>query len=422
MRRTGRDRRRRPRRARDEPSPHRGRRRPRRARTRSRWRTRGARAVGLAPPAHTELDDGAPGLPLRRRRSRRLHDRAATWSSSSTATAGTSMPPVRTGVDGRVGAPHRRRLRRAHRSRALAVRCRRGRDGRVERSTRPGARRRPAAAASTSSRRWSTGDPAQLAGDGRVLVVGASASGVQIADELRRGRTRRHDRRRRARPAAALLPGPRHLLVARPDRATRRALRRGGRHRARPPARLGAARRERRPARPRPQRAPATAACRSSVASWRSVAPRRQCSGSLANLAKNADLKQARLLRRIDEFVNEHGLADEVGPATEAPPTRLGNPPTELDLRRVLDRDLGDRVPTDVLVVDRGRVRPPGPGGPRRWCRGAPGSLPARSAVPAAPALEPHRRPRGGRRGSLRAPARLPGSAGAESRRALAVP
>ena len=59
-----------------------------------------------------------------------------------------------------------------------------------------------------------------------------------------------------------------------------------------------------------------------------------QCSGSLANLAKNADLKQARLLRRIDEFVEDQGLVDEVGPATGASPTRLGNPPTELDLGR----------------------------------------------------------------------------------------
>jgi putative flavoprotein involved in K+ transport len=60
-----------------------------------------------------------------------------------------------------------------------------------------------------------------------------------------------------------------------------------------------------------------------------------QCSGSLANLMKNADLKQARLLRRVDEFVDEQGLADEVGPATEASPTELGTPGTELDLRGI---------------------------------------------------------------------------------------
>jgi putative flavoprotein involved in K+ transport len=56
-----------------------------------------------------------------------------------------------------------------------------------------------------------------------------------------------------------------------------------------------------------------------------------QCSGALANLAKNADLKQARLLRRIDEYVDEHGTC-VVGPPTEPRPTHVGTPPTELDL------------------------------------------------------------------------------------------
>jgi putative flavoprotein involved in K+ transport len=60
-----------------------------------------------------------------------------------------------------------------------------------------------------------------------------------------------------------------------------------------------------------------------------------QCSGSLANLAKNADLKQARLLRRVDEYVDEHGLADELGPSREPAPTQLGDPATELDLRGI---------------------------------------------------------------------------------------
>jgi putative flavoprotein involved in K+ transport len=58
------------------------------------------------------------------------------------------------------------------------------------------------------------------------------------------------------------------------------------------------------------------------------------CSGSLANLVKNADLKQARLLRRIDEWVDDHDLADLVAPPTEPSPTRLGRVVTELDLGR----------------------------------------------------------------------------------------
>jgi putative flavoprotein involved in K+ transport len=59
-----------------------------------------------------------------------------------------------------------------------------------------------------------------------------------------------------------------------------------------------------------------------------------QCSGALANLAKNADLKQARLLARIDDYISGHGLGDVVGPPTPPAPTQLGNPPTQLDLGR----------------------------------------------------------------------------------------
>ena len=57
------------------------------------------------------------------------------------------------------------------------------------------------------------------------------------------------------------------------------------------------------------------------------------CSGGLRSLVANADLKQARLLRRIDEWVREHDMADVVGPAAEPTPTVLAEVPTELDLR-----------------------------------------------------------------------------------------
>ena len=58
------------------------------------------------------------------------------------------------------------------------------------------------------------------------------------------------------------------------------------------------------------------------------------CSGGLGSLVANADLKQARLLRRIDDWVAEHDLADLVGPAVEPNPTVLTLVPTELDLAR----------------------------------------------------------------------------------------
>jgi putative flavoprotein involved in K+ transport len=57
-----------------------------------------------------------------------------------------------------------------------------------------------------------------------------------------------------------------------------------------------------------------------------------QCSGGLASLVANADLKQARLLRRIDDFVSASGLDRDVGPVTVPAPTRLHHVATELDL------------------------------------------------------------------------------------------
>jgi len=57
-----------------------------------------------------------------------------------------------------------------------------------------------------------------------------------------------------------------------------------------------------------------------------------QFSGALANLVANADLKQIRLLDRIDAFVAATALDDEVGAPLRPPATRLARVPTELDL------------------------------------------------------------------------------------------
>ncbi len=57
------------------------------------------------------------------------------------------------------------------------------------------------------------------------------------------------------------------------------------------------------------------------------------CSGGLGSLVANADLKQARLLRRIDEWVDEQNMVNLVGPAIDPGPTVLTQVPTELDLR-----------------------------------------------------------------------------------------
>ena len=58
------------------------------------------------------------------------------------------------------------------------------------------------------------------------------------------------------------------------------------------------------------------------------------CSGGLGSLVANADLKEARLLRRIDDWVDEHDMAGLVGPAVTPDPTALREVPTELDLGR----------------------------------------------------------------------------------------
>lgn len=56
-----------------------------------------------------------------------------------------------------------------------------------------------------------------------------------------------------------------------------------------------------------------------------------QFSGALANLTANADLKQNRLLARIDDFVIEHATRCD-GPPSRPEPTRIATPPTEISL------------------------------------------------------------------------------------------
>jgi putative flavoprotein involved in K+ transport len=57
-----------------------------------------------------------------------------------------------------------------------------------------------------------------------------------------------------------------------------------------------------------------------------------QFSGGVANLVANADLKQTRMLERIDTFITEDGLESDVREVHRPEPTRLGKPPTELPL------------------------------------------------------------------------------------------
>ena len=174
--------------------------------------------------------------------------------------------------------------------------------------------------------------PAELAADGRVLVVGASASGVQIADEL--GRAGRD---------VAIAVGE-HVRLPRSYRGRDIYdwLDRIGQldERYDEVDDIGRARRhasvqlvgndDRRNVDLNTLQDVGVQVIGRFMAVKGATA---QCSGSLANLVKNADLKQARLLRRIDEFVDDRDLGDEVGPPAEAPPTLVGTPPTELELK-----------------------------------------------------------------------------------------
>lgn len=59
-----------------------------------------------------------------------------------------------------------------------------------------------------------------------------------------------------------------------------------------------------------------------------------QFSGALANVVANADLKQNRLLERIDEFATEHELDADLPAPNRPEPTAVGSVPTEIELDR----------------------------------------------------------------------------------------
>lgn len=192
------------------------------------------------------------------------------------------------------------------------------------------ARELPGAVQQVSALRYR--GPRQLA-PGGVLVVGASASGVQIADELRRdgrpvtlavGEHVRLPRTYRGRDIHWWLDVL-GVLDERYDEVADL-----GRARRLPSLQLVGT----------PQRRTLDLAALSAAGvtlTGRLVGVARgrvQFSGSLANLIRSADLKQARLLERIDAHVDAHGLADLVGPPD--PPTATPSPPvvTELELTR----------------------------------------------------------------------------------------
>ena len=255
------------------------------------------------------------------------------------------------------GDDRRRRLARAEPSWS--------RTGACSEPPRPGRRRRPPDVASTSSRRSSTATPTSSP-RASVLVVGASASGVQIADELQRsGRevtvaVGDHVRLPRARTGAATSTGG-WTPSASSTSATTRSTTSTGPAASRRCSWSGSPER-------RDLDLNTLTARRARSSAGSSASPERtaQFSGGLANLVASADLKQDRLLDRIDEFAARNGLDDELAGTvpTAADPRRPGA--DRAAAGRVRHGRLGDRLPADLPVAGPAASRPPRPAPPRR--------------------------------------------------------
>ena len=164
--------------------------------------------------------------------------------------------------------------------------------------------------------------PEQLP-EGGVLVVGAAATGIQLAEEIHAVGPTGHDLGGRARPDAADVPGPRHPALDGGDRAARRALRRGRGDPQGARGRVASARRHPGPPDARPQPADRCGvqlrgrlgAIRDGVALF---------SGGLRNHCALADQKLGRLLDDIDEWIDDGWLERRsVEPAERFEPTRV---------------------------------------------------------------------------------------------------
>ena len=197
----------------------RGRARPRRPRPRPGRRALAHRALGLAAPAHPELDDPAPRLALRRPRLRTASCPPASSSATSSGTPPRRRAPL---VLGRRGARGRARTGDGYRvvtdGAAWQAPPRRDRH-----------RRRPGGPA--SRRGWSGLDPRRPACCRGGLPQPRPAAGRRRAGRRRLGvraprsptswpgRPPRRPGRRAATPDAAPLPRHGHLLVAGADRS-----------------------------------------------------------------------------------------------------------------------------------------------------------------------------------------------------------
>ena len=214
-------------------------------------------------------------------------------------------------------------------------------------------------------------EPRQRLEDGGVLVVGASATGVQLADELTAIRPAGDAGGRRARPL------PRSTAVA----TVRGGWTRTGvlDERYDEIDDLGRAAQRRRCSSSAPTTAAASTSTRlagRSASAWSggSRGGRRRAgmfSGGLANLCALADLKLERLLDRFDASPPSTGGRLATRSAWN-PPTMPAAAPARLRARGVPHRRLGDRVPPDCSWLDAPVLdRQAAPA--RRGCRRRPG-------------------------------------------------
>ena len=196
--------------------------------------------------------------------------------------------------------------------------------------------------------------------DGGVLVVGASATGVQLADELRTRRPRRRARRRRPQPPAPPLPRDGHLLVARPHRHPRQDDRRDARSGPRPATN----RRSSSSAGPTAASVDLATLQDAGRAAHRARSPASTATTSTSpttSLATTAaaDQRMRRVLADIDAHIDDSGLTAEVLAPEPIAPVRPAAALRRLDLRdrRHHDRRVGHRVPPQLPVAPRARPR-----------------------------------------------------------------
>ena len=133
-----------------------------------------------------------------------------------------------------------------------------------------------------------------------------------------------------------------------------------------------------------------------------------QFSGSLKNVCALADLKMNRLLAAIDAWIDAQRIDCE--PARRFAPTTFScRARTRARCRsaRRSQRHLGDGIPAGLQLARRAGARPQGPAAPRRRCRRPPRAVCTRLTDDAAAQFEFHCRQHGRRARHRRAPGRV---------------